>query len=1179
MRIRLKLLASLLSVAIFAAAMGWLANRPHDDVERSIEQLTTLQIETLRQTTEVTMRLEETHAAIRAIMVASSLVNPDQNGPMTREIAQRITTIRDNGERLQNTLSQWEERLRRLRELDPAAPTHQEQVHALAEAVAAINSIARQLILDIETATGRTVDPEKRFAFFTGELEPLFARSHDLCEYLFTHERQELTGHIQTIRRLMESHTRLGWYLTAGSLLIALLLTLLLTKRIARPIELLRDAAISVGQTGKFKMDLPMNSKDEIGQLASVLFSLFHAFEQKRIRVEDRENELGRAARQLDKLLGSINDIIIVCSPKGDIERINRPEALGYAKTVLIGRSVRLVLKDSHLFVNEENPQALLKSGAARNIETTLITQQGERLPVLVTGSFLTDQNKVVVSVILVAREIGAYKQAQETLREQEAQLLAARLASQDKNRFLAAMSHEIRTPMNAIMGLTDLALHANPVPRIKGYLLQITQASRSLLRLIDDILDYSRIEAGKLELIETDFLLRDLLDHLMELFRQPVSESGVDLVVHPSRELHLGLTGDPLRLEQILSNLIGNAIKFTQQGAIEVSVKTVDEKDGRITLEISVRDSGIGMTEEQTERLFQPFQQGDVATARRHGGSGLGLAISKQLVEMLQGRIRAESIPGQGSVFRFTARLRLRTLAGGTGLTVPKALRNLRTLMADDTPPTRTALQKTLQSFGLNAHAAASGPEVLTALRKGLAEDKPFGLVILDQGMPQPDGIGTAREIQAIYRHQTVHPQPRIILLVTQQQEAEVANLAAVAGIDGRLHKPVGSAPLYDLIMELFDQEESATPRAAANPILFSEYVQRIGGARVLLVEDNQVNQQVAREMLENVGIVMDVAHNGKEAIAMLGKTAYDLVLMDIQLPVMDGLTACRILRADPAHREVPIIAMTAHAMVGDREKSLEAGMNDHLAKPIDATRLYQTLLAWLPAGERPGSLAVTLRGTSELESSHRLPAILPGIDVGACLRRFNGNHASARRVLLAAREDFERASGQMRACVTGKRQGDRENALRLAHTIRGLATTLSAEPLSQSIQALETAIREDKRGDLEALLKVFDNTLQRLQESLGTLETRQPEAYEESATIPAEAPEAIASLLKELEGFIQANDFKARATLEVIRARPWASAIREPLEQLEHHLTRFDFKSAQEPLRRILQTIRRSR
>ncbi len=742
MRIRLKLLASLLSVAIFAAGMGWLANRPHADVERSIEQLTTLQLETLRHATDVTMRLEENHAAIRALMTAIPSGNPDQNSPATREVAQRITTIRANGDRLQHTLSQWEERLHHFRSIDPTAPSHLEQVRSLTETVAAIGAISGQLILDIETTNGKNADSAKRLAFFTGELEPLFARSLDLCESLLMHTHQEMTGQIQIIRRVMESHTRLGWYLAGGSLIIALLLALLLSKRIARPIESLRDAAISVGQTGKFHMDLPMNGKDEIGQLASVLFSLFHAFEQKRIRVEDRENELGRAARQLDKLLVSINDIIIVCSPKGDIERINRPEALGYAKTVLIGRSVRLVLKDWHLFVNEENPQKILKNGAARNIETTLITQQGERLPVLVTASFLTDQNKAVVSVILVAREIGAYKQAQETLREQEAQLLAASLASQDKNRFLAAMSHEIRTPMNAIMGLTDLALHANPVPRIKGYLLQITQASRSLLRLIDDILDYSRIEAGKLELVETDFLLRDILDHLMELFRQPMAESGVELVFHPSRELHLGLTGDPLRLEQILSNLIGNAIKFTQQGAIEVSIKTVDEKDGRITLEISVRDSGIGMTEEQTERLFQPFQQGDVATARRHGGSGLGLAISKQLVEMLQGRIRAESITGQGSVFRFTVRFRLRGQAG-VGLTVPKALRNLRTLAADDTPPARAALQKTLQSFGLNVQAATSGPEVLTALRKGLADDKPFGLVILDQGM-QPDGIET---------------------------------------------------------------------------------------------------------------------------------------------------------------------------------------------------------------------------------------------------------------------------------------------------------------------------------------------------------------------------------------------------------------------------------------------------
>ncbi|MBF0127327.1 MAG: PAS domain S-box protein, partial [Magnetococcales bacterium] len=452
--------------------------------------------------------------------------------------------------------------------------------------------------------------------------------------------------------------------------------------------------------------------------MASVLFSLFHAFELKRINLDDKEHELNRAARYLEKFLVSMNDIIIVCSQRGEIEKINRPEILGYAKTALLGKPVRMLLKERDGLFGDENLLLLLKTGSFQSVETRLTTLQGEKIPVLITSSVLRDQNKEIMSIILAAREISDYKKAQAALREQEAQLLAAQMANQTKSDFLAAMSHEIRTPMNAVMGLTDLALRGDLPPKTRNHLVKISHASRSLLRIIDDILDYSKIEAGKLELESTDFVLRDVFDHLMELFRHHIAESNLDLVVFLSREAHFLLTGDPLRLEQILMNLISNAIKFTQSGSIEVAVKTMDEKDQQIQLEFSVRDTGIGLTREQTSRLFQPFQQADGSTTRKYGGTGLGLSICKRLVEMLQGRIWVESIPEQGSVFRFTAKFGHQ--AGGKQrlLIAPEVLQNLRVLGVDDNASARQGLKKTLQSFSLDTLTADSGEAAVAAAR-----------------------------------------------------------------------------------------------------------------------------------------------------------------------------------------------------------------------------------------------------------------------------------------------------------------------------------------------------------------------------------------------------------------------------------------------------------------------------
>ncbi|MEO5362238.1 MAG: ATP-binding protein, partial [Magnetococcus sp. DMHC-8] len=425
---------------------------------------------------------------------------------------------------------------------------------------------------------------------------------------------------------------------------------------------------------------------------------------------------------------------------------------------------------------------------------------------------------------------------------------LAAELANRSKSHFLANMSHEIRTPMNAVLGLTDLALASEPAAPVRDHLVKIGHASRSLLRIIQDILDFSKIEAGKLTLDPVDFVLHDLFGHVADLFQAKADEQRLALLFVDSRECHDLLRGDGLRLEQILINLVGNALKFTPRGRVEVRVRT-EEKINPLLLHFSVRDTGIGLSREQQDRLFQPFEQADGTTSRRYGGTGLGLAICKRLVEMMDGAIWVESVLGEGSTFHFTVRL----------------FRKAKT-------------------------------------RRG---------------------------------------SPRSVPHTTWQQR---------------------------------------DPNAVA---------QQIGGAEVLLVEDNALNQQVAVGILQSVGLLVQVAANGQEALQRLAATHFDCVLMDIQMPGMDGYETTRRIRADERFTLLPIIAMTAHAMTGDRDKSLAAGMNDHVVKPINKQQLFAVLLQWIVPRERPRPVLYELLDPDDLSSA----CDIAGIDAGDALERLGHN------------------------------------------------------------------------------------------------------------------------------------------------------------------------------------------
>ncbi len=1195
MKIKTKIWIALITIALFVVIMGAIGIRLHGVIDKKIDQLVFINIQSLIKTNQVESLLTIIRINIHKIMIkVTETSSHHQTPPLSfstgaqTEINAAKLTIQNSIKQIQEIMPEWEDTLRFWIEQNKNVTFQQDKLHSFVETVLAITNISTQFLLEIPAELHLTLQQQDEIftshAFFNREIDALFVTLQRISNTLFHLSHQEINHDIQTIREVVTHKTQLNILLLLCSLLTALLLAHYFSKRISTPIEQLRDAALTVSRTGRFTMDMPQDGKNEISQLAGVLFSLFHEFELKRLNLADKEQELNRSANYLEKFLVSMNDIIIVCSKSGVIEKINRPELLGYSMTALLGQSIRTLISDRQELFNETNIQLLLKTDSLQSIESCLTIKSGETIPVLITSSILRNDNKEIMAIILAAKEISDYKKAQTIIQEKEALLLAEKISNQTKTEFLATMSHEIRTPMNAIMGLTELALRTDLTQNTRNYLAKIAHASRSLLRIINDILDYSKIEAGKLSLESTEFILQDVFNHLIDLFRQHISENSLDLVLFPAKENQLKLIGDPLRLEQILMNLISNAIKFTQQGAIELHVKTVQIEEQTIMLEFSVRDSGIGLSPEQVTQLFQPFHQADSSITRKYGGTGLGLSICKRLITMFQGQIWLESQLDQGSVFHFTAKFLLGEPNNSQPHQLPKKLQALRVLIVDDNQASRESLHNTLCFYDFtDALAVESSIKACEAATQAIAANKPFGLLIVDFLMPQINGIETTGNILKIYQHHLPNGmRPKVILLITTDMEEAIKKQTLTAGIQDILPKPINHTLLFARILELFNVTEPLGQKVTGNMLQFGEYRQHLGGRRALLVEDNKINQKIATEILINVGIHSTIAHNGQEAINQLQTNSFDIVLMDIQMPVMDGLSATRHIRANPLYQELPIIAMTAQAMEGDREISLAAGLNDHITKPIDMQQLYDTLIKWLPT-KMPLFGELILPPLPMVETIDcQLPSTIPGIDLPTCLQRFNGNKASALRILLASAQDFLQAKQKIAILLTGKRENDRESALILTHTIKGLAGTLAADRLQQSAYALETTIQKNEQHQWPELLDAFEVALQEILTSIQMVaeftskDKIQPITHETLTSIQtASEREYIHSLLKHLAGFVATCDFKARTTFDTLMPLIKNEDTHQEMTQIQNHLARFHFKEAIPPLMRIFKAM----
>ncbi len=652
-----------------------------------------------------------------------------------------------------------------------------------------------------------------------------------------------------------------------------------------------------------------------------------------------------------------------------------------------------------------------------------------------------------------------------------------AAIATKYKSEFLANMSHEIRTPMNAIIGFADLMLKTSLDTKQRSYLGNINKSSRSLLKIINDILDFSKIEAGKLMLENKDFSIDEVMQELSGMFSMNAAEKGLALTVASTPGIPRMLKGDSLRLRQVVINLVANAVKFTDRGSVSALVDVNSTENDSVELLFSVKDTGIGIAATQVDTLFNSFSQVDGSATRQYGGTGLGLAICKQLVELMNGRIWVESEPGRGSCFYFTVRFGISEGDLGESTDKYMNLKRLKLLIADDDRRSQQNLLEVLSTYKIKATAVGSGQSALAELSESAGEN-PYEMILVDWQMPDMDGIETALRIRADKRFNHIP-----IIMMTEFDRHELFRQVHHADIAGVIDKPVDSSQMLNTLLHavrkkplVYDQAMPAVPGPDESSVVFED-------TRVLLVEDNLINQQVALEMLKHAGVRVTTAPNGARAVEMVYQADYDVVLMDVQMPVMDGYEATRLIKQAPDVIPPPIIAMTAHAMKGDREKCIEAGMDDYVSKPIDSEKLLFTLSKWIP--EKPGNKAVLQAAANRPagpaggvapEDAGGASAALPGIDLQQGLKRLGQNKALYRMILSEFQQEYAGAVAEMRRF---RAENDWKGATRYAHTIKGMAGNLSATDLYEASLEMELVFDARVEASVAGSLDQFETAL----------------------------------------------------------------------------------------------------
>ena len=759
-----------------------------------------------------------------------------------------------------------------------------------------------------------------------------------------------------------------------------------------------------------------------------------------------------------------------------------------------------------------------------------------------------------------------------------------AEIASKAKSNFLAHMSHEVRTPMNAIIGLSQLMLKTSLDKRQRDFMEKVLSSSDVLLNTINDVLDYSKIEANKLTLDEFQFDLRDVLRRVTNISAYKAQSKGVELLLDVDKRVPFHWIGDPTRLGQILINLASNAVKFTEKGEVIIRVKLLEQQEQLSTLRFSIIDTGIGIDHQRIDQLFSPFTQIDSSITRKYGGTGLGLAICRQLTELMSGRIWVDSEIDKGSQFHFTCKIQPNTGNNTQRWPSYNKLKGMQALVVDDNAMAREVLADILISLGIEVTTVADGYAAIDELESATSKDNPFDVVFLDWNIPAINGVETAKKIEGNSRIKA----PVAMLMVTAYDVDRVESDAHQANIKKIISKPVDASGIHDSLVEIFFQEKISRPVTANRELnlLGNLDLNALRGSRVLVVDDSALNREVAKEFLVDVGIKVSTASNGEEAVNMIKQHSYDLVLMDVQMPIMDGLTATQIIRKDIKYKQLPIIAMTAHASPDDYKRSLDNGMNDHLNKPIEHQLLYRTITRWIDASatinsfdaddpDEPDEYSIS-NEQAKTEQSDDFPIALSGFDTAIGLKQHNHKTDLYIRMLNLFYDEYLNVEQDI---LQSKKQRDFDHLHRLFHTIKSSAASLGEITLSRLAEQLEKLTNEllnhiDKENSemLEQQIPLF---IAQLNSSLTSLSVLKKEQKKTHSISKIDDSQLIKKLISQLNQLLDDDNAAAESIINKLRTTSVMDRHNDALESILIEIQDVNYSNASKQLTILAQQI----